>query len=70
LNYQPKIKELAGRVFYFNGHTGSDSLDFLTADNSNSSTFYSRASNKGLSIYYYKIKILCYLKGIALAAAD
>jgi hypothetical protein len=35
LNYQPKIKELAGRLFFFKGSAGSDSLDFLTADNSN-----------------------------------
>jgi len=35
LKYQPKIKELAKRVCYFKGSARSDSLDFLTADNSN-----------------------------------
>jgi len=30
-----KIKELAARVSYFKGSAGSNSLDFLTADNSN-----------------------------------
>jgi hypothetical protein len=35
VKYQPKIKELAGRVSYFKENAGSDSLDFLTADNSN-----------------------------------
>jgi hypothetical protein len=30
--YQPKIKELAGRVSFFKGSAGSNSLDFLTAD--------------------------------------
>jgi hypothetical protein len=29
---QPKIKELAGKVFFFKEYAGSDSLDFLTAD--------------------------------------